>query len=552
MNGVIPRRVTLALLAIGILAAAGCGEKVTDKTGRGRTVVISTGGDADILFPPTHVQLQALVVTDLIFDKLADIGHAQSTIGDAGATPKLADRWEWAADSMSVTFHLNPKARWHDGHPVRASDVRFAFNVYTDKALGASTGRDILDAVDSISVSDSLTCTAWFKARTLERFHVLTYNLKPLPEHLIGSIRPESLPTSAFARQPVGNGPFRLVAWERGQRIEVAAVDSFQRGRPAIDRVIWTIVTSNTAATQRVFSGEADFIERIDETEAKTAESSPEVSVMPTGGSSYHFLVFNQKDGATNNPHPILGDREMRRALTAAVDKQAIVANVLGSLGRVSLGPFVRRQWSADTTLTQIAFNRDAAAKTLDSLGWKVGADGIRERNGKKLTINLLTTESSQARKRSAVLLQEQWRQIGVQVNVEVLDNAGMGQRVMQSRQFDAFMHGLTPGPSPSGLRQSWTTAAIGMRGALNFARYSNPRVDAAVDAALKATHVDSAKSHYRLAYQTLVDDAPAIWLLEPIVVAAANRRLDVGTFRPDAWWSSLPAWRLVSDNGTR
>lgn len=547
MTGDFTRRATLALLAVGILSAAGCGG-ASDKTGRGRTVVISTGGDADILFPPTHRQSQALAVTDLLFDKLADIGPALNTLGDAGVVPKLAERWEWSPDSMSVTFHLNPRARWHDGPPVRASDVRFAFVVYTDKSLGSSIGADILEVVDSISVGDSVTCTAWFKLRTPERFHVLTYNLKPLPEHILGSIRPESIPTSPFSRQPVGNGPFRLVKWQPGQSIEVAAVDSFYRGRPSIDRVVWTIVTTSTVASQRVFSGEADFIEKLNEAEARTAETNADLKVVPAGGSVYHFLVFNQREGDSNKPHPILGEREMRRALTRAVDKSAIVTNILGPLGRVSFGPFVRLQWSADTTLNQIAFDRAAAVKTLDSLGWKVGADGVRARNGRRLAFSVLVSTSSDERKRAAVLLQEQWRQIGVQVEVEVLDNAGMGQRVT-GRRFDAFTHGLTAGPSPSGIRQSWTTAALTMRNGFNFGRYINPRVDSSIDAAITATNVDTAKARYRLAYQTLVDDAPAIWLMEPSVFAAANRRLDVGTLRRDAWWSGIPDWRLASDS---
>jgi peptide/nickel transport system substrate-binding protein len=300
-----------------------------------------------------------------------------------------------------------------------------------------------------------------------------------------------------------------------------------------------------------VFSGEADFIERVDEAEARTADANPDLRVVPAGGSAYHFLVFNLRDGATNNPHPILGERELRRALTRAVDKAAIVSNVLGSLGRVSFGPFVRLQWSADTTLNQIAFDRAAAAKTLDSLGWKVGADGVRARNGRRLAFSVIASSSSDPRKRAATLMQEQWKQIGVSVEVEVLDNAAMGQRVM-GRHFDAFMFGLIAGPSPSGIRQSWTTAALSMNNGNNFGRYANPRVDAAIDAATTVTNVDTAKARYRLAYQTLVDDAPAIWLMEPIVLAAANRRLNVGTLRQDAWWSGIPGWRLASDDTAR
>jgi peptide/nickel transport system substrate-binding protein len=544
------RRALVALLAAGAFAAAGC-SGAGDSTGRGRTVVISTAGDADHFFTPTHVQLQALAVTDLLFEKLAEIGPKMNTLGDRGREPRLARSWDWASDSMSVTFHLDPRARWHDGVPVRARDVSFAFSIYTDPKVGSSRGADMLDVVDSITVQDSLTCTAWFRRRSPERFHILTYNLKPLPEHILGSMAPDSIETSAFARAPVGNGPFRFVRWVPRQQIEVAAVDSFYRGRPSVDRVIWSIVKENNVAVQRVMTGESDFIERVGAEDARSAAANPDLQVVEAGSMSYGYVIFNLRDGDSDSPHPIFGEREVRRALTRAVDRKALVANVFDTLGRVSLGPFVRLQWSADTTLRQIAFDRAAAIRTLDSLGWREGDDGIRERGGRELAFTIISPASSTARQRAAVVLQEQWRLVGARVTAEVLDNkAWLDQS--RAHRFDATMMMLNADPSPSGIRQSWTAEGATIASGFNVGRYSNMLVDRDLDAAATTAVIDSARAHYRQAYQTLLDDAPAIWIFEPLIVALANRRLDLGTLRPDAWWSSIPSWRVTSDDGTR
>ena len=95
-------------------------------------------------------------VYEQIFQRLADRGTALNTLGDSGYVPRLAQRWEWSADSFRVTFHLDPRARWQDGHPVSAADVKFAFDVYTDSLVGSRERAGLRAAIDSISVGDSV------------------------------------------------------------------------------------------------------------------------------------------------------------------------------------------------------------------------------------------------------------------------------------------------------------------------------------------------------------------------------------------------------------
>ena len=534
-----------AYLVLGAAALlAGCGGRDGASSSGGGTVIIGTGQDPQTLFPPNADNVQARAVIEQIFDRLADRGASLNTVGDAGFVPRLARSWEWSPDSLRVTFHLDPLARWQDGRAVSADDVRFAFAVFTDTLVGARQGRDLRAAVDSISVGDSLTCTAWFRQRSPERFDALVTSLTPLPAHLLGGMRRDSLPLSAFARNPVGNGPFRLVKWEQDVRLEIAPSPAWHGARPVLDRVIWTFAPDASTLAEQFMAGESDFLEYLSVEDAAAAARQPDLRVIRLGSYSYNFLQFNLRDGASERPHPLFGDRALRRALTMALDRQLLVRSVFDSLGRVGLGPFVRAQWSADTTLAQIAFDRQGAARLLDSLGWRTGADGIRARAGRTLAFTLIVPTSSKPRQSFAVLIQEQLRLAGVKVEIEKIDGNTLFDR-LKKRRFEAAMGGLAATPTPSGVKQTWTSAAA-REGGFNYGRYDSPPFDAQVDSAITAGEQAGAKAHYRAAYQIIVDDAPAIWLYEPPVQAGANTRLRLGTIRSDAWWMGIPGWSIA------
>lgn len=529
-----------ALLAFTGISLAACGGE--NSAARGGTIVISAFADPDNLLPPVGRTLAAKAVTDLLFDPLAQIGPALNTVGDEGFEPRLARSWEWSRDSLRVTFHLDPRARWHDGTPVRAADVRFAFSLYTDPHVAAQDGADLRAAIDSISANDSVTCTAWFHRRTPEQFYQLVSTLIPLPEHLLSKVSRDSVREAAFARSPVGDGPYRFVKWDPKVRLEIAAVDTFYRERAKPDRVIWSIAPEMQTATQKFLAGETDFLEALTPPAVAEAAKRPGLHVQAYSSFDYAFLRFNLHSGATARPHALFGDRALRRALTEALDRRLLVRSVFDTLAHVALGPFVRAQWTSDTTLAEIPFDRAAAARTLDSLGWRVGKDSIRAKNGRKLEFTLLRPSSSKSRELLAVLIQEQLRQAGVKVNIEPLEFGAFMSRATK-HDFDAIMDGLHTGPSPAGVRGSWSSAGIANGAGPNYGEYSSPHFDAEVDSAASSMSSGAAKAHYRAAYQVIVDDAPAIWLVEPKAIAGYGSRLQVGALRADGWWLTLPSW---------
>jgi len=203
-------------LAVAVLTAIACDSGKTDGSSAanngptGGTIVISVAGDPDVLFPPLLTSLPARQVSELVYDHLADLGPSLNTTGDTGFQPRLAKSWSWSPDSLSITFHLDPDARWHDGLPVRASDVAFTYALYKDSAT-ASPSAPLIAAIDSVTTRDSLTAIFWFSKRTPLQFFEAVNPMLILPEHALEGVRGKLLRTSVLARAPIGSGRFRLL-----------------------------------------------------------------------------------------------------------------------------------------------------------------------------------------------------------------------------------------------------------------------------------------------------------------------------------------------------
>ena len=546
------RRAVAALSAVAVAALAGCGRgDATNGTGatdtanaeNGGTVVIATGASPNALLPPLAVGTQTEAVVDQLFDRLADIGDSLNVSGDAGFQDRLAREWSWARDSLSITFRLDPRARWHDGRPVRAEDVKFTFDLYTDPAVGAHKA-PLLGNIDSVSVPDSLTAVFWYKRRGSQQFLDATYHMYVVPRHLLDSVPRAKLAASAFARNPVGSGRFRFRSWQAGQQLEIAADPENYRGRAHLDRVIWTIAPEFGATTIRLVTGDADFLEMLTPEAAAQVAGNGSLRVVPYNTPNYAFLQFNLRaaDGSPR-PHPLFGDRELRRALTMAVDRQRVTTNVFDTLATPGVGPFSRLIFKGWQQLRQIPHDVVAARALLDSLGWRdTNGDGVREKGGTPLAFAILAPTSSGSRRRAAVLLQEQFRAVGANVTVENLEIGTFAER-QRGRRFDATMAGWTTDPTPSGLRQTWTTIGSRAPGGSNYGSYESPAFDSAVDSALSAVDPRRANVHWLRAFQTIVDDAPGVWLYEVRTVAGAHRRIRLAPLRADAWWAHLADW---------
>jgi ABC-type transport system substrate-binding protein len=187
-----------------------------------------------------------------------------------------------------------------------------------------------------------------------------------------------------------------------------------------------------------------------------------------------------------------------------------------------------------------------AAKALLDSAGWRVGTGGVRTKNARPLRFALLVPTASLPRLRYGVLLQEQFRRVGAQVDLDQIDPNTFTARA-QAYDFDAIMQGYHPDPSPSGSKQMWSTGGIGAAGQ-NTLRYSNGAVDALLDSVSASFDPTRMKTYASRAFQKIIDDAPAIWLYDFVVVSAVNRRITTAPMRTDEWWANLADWSIAPD----
>ncbi|MGH9260520.1 MAG: ABC transporter substrate-binding protein, partial [Acidimicrobiales bacterium] len=359
----IPQRLIAGVLALGLAACEPRGGCTGDYCG---TLVINSAGQVDILLPPVSEQIAARAISDQIFLKLADVGMSTNTVGDAEFEPLLAERWEWS-DSLTLVFHLNPRARWQDGVPVTAADVAFTFDAYTDPRVN-SPYRAVLQRIRTVTTRDSGTVVFRFGGRSPEMFYDAVYHLRILPAHLLRETPRDQWVTAPFGRAPVGSGPYRFVSWQAGQDIELVADSTFFLGRPRIRRILWRSVPDLQVAVTRLMAGEAD-VQEVLFTPANVAQArgASHLATYPYKGSLYTFLAFNlAARGDSARPHPLLGDRDVRRALWMATDRERLLQSVFGDLARVPPGPVSQLWWIWDPETRQLPYDPAEAARVLE------------------------------------------------------------------------------------------------------------------------------------------------------------------------------------------
>lgn len=522
-----------------------CGSEATCADQWCGTVVVVSGAEPTTLLPPLTQFDVEIAIADLLFLKLADVGDELNTVDPATFVPSLARQWEFQ-DPLTLRFTLDPSARWHDGRPITGQDVEFTFDVYRDTLINA-LARQRLDRIASVTAVDSHTVVFRFSTPYPEQFYDAVYHMRVLPRHALAAIPRSSLSLDPRSRNPVGSGPFRLSRWVTGEVMDFEADSAFFLGRPGPRRIVWRFTADPATSVTQLLAGEADFLNamRSDDVPRVRADDALRVILVPS--LAYAYIAFNFRDPAyPARPHPLFGSREVRRALSMAVDRKAIVRAVRGEYGFVPEGPVTKPLWIWDDRLAALPYDPAQARRILDEQGWgDTNGDGLVERDGRPFRFELIVPSTSNDRQRSAVIVQDQLRRIGVDMMVTFLDVPTWIDRA-QSGHADAYYGARTQDPSPASIEEAWSSRGIGEA---NWGRYANEEVDRLLAEALESFDVEHARATWHEAMARINADAPAIWVYSPIAAAGVHRRLEGVSIRPDQWGATIWRWR-VSPSG--
>lgn len=532
----IARRLLAPALLLALASVAFARQRPTDHG----SMVILMGGEPSTPIPTLLGMKANNDVSDLLFLRLARPGAGRRIADERGYEPQLARTWS-RRDSLTLIFELDPRARWHDGVPVTAKDVVWSFARLRDSTVDPARAL-LLRHVATVTAENDHRVVLRFRRAYPEQFYDATWQVQPLPAHLVDTIPPSRFAGSAFVQRPVGNGPYRWVRREPGRQLELAAVPSFFLGAPKIDRVVVLFARDADARMNLLLDGSVDAYEgvppvsgppRLARSPAYRIETQPSFDLV--------YLLFNQRAyGDRTRPHPILSDADVRRALAMGLDRTPLLHSTYGAYARTADAPATGAHWTSPLVPRGVGYDPSGARALLDRRGWMDhDGDGIRDKNGVPLSLRLNLFSSSPTRTIMAPQVQEQLRHLGVQIEIVRLEGAVWSAR-RAGGEFDIDFSGTSMDPSPSGIVQSWTCAG---RGGSNVGQYCDPAVDSLLERAMTSTA--NTPANWRAAYAALQRDMPAVFLASPVTLFAVHTRYRNVTIRPESFYSSIWRWSV-------
>ena len=443
-------------------------------------------------------------VSKLIFSGLLTFDAQNELVGDLAA--------EWQADARGevYTLQLRENLHWHDGKPLTADDVIFTYQTIQN----ADAQSPLLQSWRNVTVVALDERTVEFKlSSALASFpYGLTNGI--IPKHILGDVSPADLRSVPFnSAEPVGSGPFQMQAIEttgtnaedREVRIALSKFVGYHLGEPQLD-----------GFTVRTFRSEENIIRSFERKElnglAGLVSAPPELeqphTVFGFPQTAAMMTFFRTSDG-------VLGNKAVRQALVRGLDTSKVRKQLNYAAPPVD-APILRGQIGYDEKSVQISYDLAAAKSQLKKAGWKEPSAGaVRQKEGKPLEFSLYA-ETNPETITITRELQRQWRELGVNVKVELQTIADF-QITQSEHSYDAILRGIAIGPDPD-VYVYWHSSQADVRSSsrLNFSEYSTKQVDVALESA--RTRLDPRLRAEKLkpfldAWRT---DAPAVGLYQP------------------------------------
>jgi peptide/nickel transport system substrate-binding protein len=509
--------------SIALIAVTACSAPKADM----QTVVYASGADLESANPlatihPLSRQIQrfALFVTIAQYDSLLR------------PRPYLARAWTWSADRRELFLALHTDVRWHDGSATTARDVAFTLDAARDPATGYYRAAD-LAAVASVNAPNDTTVIVRFTNPQPELPPVLC-ELPIAPAHRLASVPRSALKTDSFGIAPIGNGPFRFERRDAGQRWVFARNTDFPAtmgGPPMLKRMVVAVVDEATTKFAGLVSGELH-VAGIAPNMAQLTAEDPTLGVLSYPVLFATALVFN-------TTRPPFDDARVRRAISAAINRERIVDVALSGFGSPSAAAV-----SADNprALPAPPLPRDSVGAWLTAAGWQRAANQTWTRNGKPLAFTLLTVGTSD----NAIeqLVQADLRAVGIDMAIRQVEfGTFLTSARAPTKIFDALVAGI-----PGDLALSYLTAMFDSRyagGALDYAGYHDPELNRKFADVYAAPSPEALDAAWRDVQEALAAATPVAWLYHSRGVQGISRRLQGVRMDLRGELVTLSHWRL-------
>jgi peptide/nickel transport system substrate-binding protein len=536
-------RAAVGLLA-GLAVLTGCpgerAERVPAEAQRGGTVIVVEGADMDKPMPlisesSLDNQLQGLIYRPLLQGWWED-GELHYLTYDQNPMA-LARSYEFfGPDSASLRYRLVSDARWSDGQPITADDVVWTLTMQGDERV-ASPRQDFNRQIREVVAEDDSTVVVHFQRRYPEMFFHSAGTIAP--RHVYVDADPAQLRSHPAVTDPAGgrmvvSGPYMIGQWVRGQRVTLVPNPQWEP-QSLLERVVFRVIPEQTTRMIELQTGNVDIMGPIPFEQLDLIRRQNHLRVETREKRFYDYIGYNPR------AHDFFADRDIRRALGLAIDHEGLIRALQMEDYAIPAGgpyaPIFRRLYDPEAH-APLPHDPEQARQILAAKGWEPGPDGILRKDGRPFRFTLTTNAGNQRRADVAQIVQQQWRRLGVDARIQIIEFNTFVER-QRTRDFEAAVAGWGVGLSPD-LQDIWGDPDL----PFNSVSYDNPQVRQLIQQATAQPTQEAAAPYWRQAAALIVADQPYTWLYyfdEPVGINERVRGTVINTLSAYQnmweWW---------------
>lgn len=528
-------RTTLLLLLCAMLPACGQGnrEAPPERTDLvpvdGGTLTVAVDSDPGTLNP-------VLRRTALSGSILGEINEGLIEMNEQlEFEPGLARRWIWSEDQLEVTYHLRDDVRWSDGVAFTGRDVVATYELFVNEEV-PTPWRSNFAMIESVTAPDDTTVVFRFTERSLENlFNSAAFSL--LPAHVIAGLDPGRIEQWEINRNPVCLGPYRVAEWRTNDRLVLERNPEYA-GPPAhLERIVFRVVPEEATRLLQLEIGEADMIESVPQKDIARLRDNADIRLVDLGPRFMGYLVYNLR-------RPGLDDPRVRNAISFAIDRRAFVDGLLFGYGRTIANPITPIVgWAYNDDLAPHLRDLDRARALLAEAGWTdTDADGIVDKDGEPLRLEIKTRTGDPVRENGVLVIQSNLRDVGIDARPRMMElSTVLG--LVQEGDFDIYMGQVSGRLSPD------LTNTVGTGGGYNWGGYSNAAVDSLMAEARAATSRDVAARLWLQVQAIVYADQPVTMLYAKSPLVGLRREIHDATPNFLTPYENLALWWREDSN---
>jgi peptide/nickel transport system substrate-binding protein len=511
-----------AAAAIGTVAAP----TIVRAQAQGFTLIWADDSNSDVTYDPrvTQSRHEEQVIVQ-VFDQLIMSDEK------GNLSPGLATAWEMAPNGRSLQLKLREGVKFHDGTPFNAEAVKFTLDSIVDPATGSQGAVDMIGPYERTEILGPHEVRVHYRAPNAGAVDSLTENEMAM----VSPTAVQRLGKTGFAQAPVGTGPFRFVSWDRGREVVLernpdyawAPSWSTVQGPSNVHRIVHRFINNNATRVAALEAGEVHAADILPALDTRRLNDSGRFRAMIGVAAGLSF------GASLNTSRPPFNDIRVRQAFMYAIDRPRLAQNLYFGIVKAAFGPLASTTpgyWNGAEQY--YGFDRARAERLLDEAGWRVGANGIRFKDGQPLRAFFPSLISPDV----AVAIQAEARRVGFDIVVENVLKQRQDELLMTNQYEMAVVRWVSNDPGI--LRVPFHSSNIPEPGKFkfNWARVNDPALDALIEkAASAATSADRA-TLYRDLQKDIMDRAIFLPLHDQVQTAVHSNRVSGLRFARGNW----------------